>query len=79
MIDQRARNIANEVYAEALKLNNPKALNDVKHKPWPQYAPFNEAMQAALKDGNYKTAKEKIKPIFEELDKQIKGAQFKRI
>jgi hypothetical protein len=37
MIDPNAKIVAEEVYREALKLRNPKVLNEVKHKPWKEY------------------------------------------
>jgi len=78
MIDQRAKWIATAVYAEALKLRNPKILNSVKHdKPRhrPEYDPFRDAM----KNKDYITARETIKPIFAKLDQQIPGAKFSEI
>ena len=78
MIDQRAKWIATAVYAEALKLRNPKILNSVKHdKPRhrPEYDPFRDAM----KNKDYITARKAIKPIFAKLDQQIPGAKFSEI
>ena len=78
MIDPKAKNIANEVYAEALKIRDQKILNAVKHdkpKHRPEYDPFNAAMQSK----DYQAAREALKPIFAKLDKQIAGAKFTEI
>jgi hypothetical protein len=59
-------------------VNNPRILNAVKHdkpKHWPEYDPFNAAMQSK----DYQAAREAIKPIFAKLDKQIAGAKFTEI
>ena len=72
MIDSKAKEVANAVYAEALKVKNPKALHAVKHQPWAEYKPFNDAMVAE----NYEAAKNAIKPIFTALDKQISWVNF---
>jgi hypothetical protein len=80
MFDKAAEEIANAVYAEALKLTNPHALWEVKHNRrdksgkeinshWPEYDPFDKAMQS----GDYIKAREAIKPIFTKLDKNYKG------
>ncbi len=73
MIDTQAKAIAEKVYAEALKLSNPTYLWQVKHttnwnKPWPEYKPFDDAMQS----GNYTAARDAIKPIFTKLDQKYK-------
>ena len=71
MIDQRAKNIATGVYTEVLKIKDPRALHEVKHKPWPEYKAFNEAM--TKKEGaDYEAAKKAIVPIFERLIKDYK-------
>lgn len=68
MIDSDAKKIAEDVYAEALKLKNPKVLHAVKHQPWSEYGAFSTAMTNKDYDG----AKEAIKPIFKKLDEEIK-------
>jgi hypothetical protein len=71
MIDQRAKNIATGVYIEVLKIKDPRALHEVKHKPWPESKAFNEAM--TKKEGaDYEAAKKAIVPIFERLIKDYK-------
>ena len=73
MIDSDAKKIAEDVYAEALKLKNPKVLHAVKHQPWQEYALFSEAMtKKENKEPDYKATKEAIKPIFKRLDDEIK-------
>ena len=75
MIDPKAKEVAKAVYEEALKVKDPKALHAVKHQPWAEYKPFNDAMVAK----NYEMAKNAIKPIFAKLDKQINGAKFTEV
>lgn len=82
MMDSKAKEIADAVYAEALKVKDPRALNAVKHQPWAEYEAFKEAMKRDVKAGkepDYKVARDAIKPIFAKLDQQIKGANFTEI
>jgi len=78
MIDSDAKKIANDVYAEALKVHNPKVLNDVKHEPWNEWNDLESAYNTLVKEGagennqNETAAKEKVKTIFTKLDKKIK-------
>jgi hypothetical protein len=75
MIDRKARDIADAVYAEALKINgnDNRALHSVKHNGGrPEYGEFSGAMQAK----DYNAAREAIKPIFTKLDSKINGANF---
>lgn len=80
MMDKAAKEIADAVYAEALKTTNPRYLNAVKHdrdkRPHrEEYDAFAEAIQ----EKDYVKAKEKIMPIFEKLDANITGAHFTEI
>ena len=77
MIDANAKNVADAVYVEALKLKNPRALNAVKHQPWSQYTEFNNAMQSK----EYEKAKQAIVSLFARLDDEIKdnNVSFKNI
>ena len=66
MMDKNAKDIADAVYAEALKTRNPRYLNAVKHdrdnRPHrEEYDDFKDAIQ----NKDYKTARDKIKPIFQ--------------
>ena len=73
IIDSDAKTIADAVYLEALKLNNPAVLNAVKHKPWKEYDAFNKAME----NKDYEGAKSAIVPIFKRLDNEIKDNNIK--
>jgi hypothetical protein len=75
MIDTKAKEIAKLVYDEALKVKDPTALHEVKHKPWNEYGAFNTAMQSK----NYSDARNAIKPIFKTLDEKIRGVNFTKI
>ena len=74
MIDIEAKEIAQAVYAEALKITS-WALHDVKHDTeWPEYADFSKAMNKEEPD--YESARESIKQIFAKLDSKVSGANF---
>jgi hypothetical protein len=75
MIDPKAKEIAKLVYDEALKVKDPTALHEVKHKPWNEYGAFNTAMQSK----NYSDARNAIKQIFKTLDEKIRGVNFTKI
>jgi hypothetical protein len=70
MIDKKAKDIAEAVYAEALKIKgvDNRVLHSVKHNGgWSEYDVFSKAMQAK----DYEAARESIKPIFRKLDSKI--------
>jgi hypothetical protein len=81
MIDTQAKAIAEKVYAEALKLRDPRHLYEVKHNKrdkkyreipnshWQEYDDFDEAMNS----GDYNRARDKIKLIFTKLDGLYNG------
>jgi hypothetical protein len=77
MIDAKAKSVADDVYAEALKLRNPRALNAVKHQPWDEYRKFNTSMQ----NREYAQAKADVESLFTRLDREIsdENVNFKKV
>lgn len=82
MLGAEAAKIAKEVYAEALKVENPKVLNEVKHEPWDEWTQLESNYDNLVKNWwgenneNEKAVKDTVKAIFAELDKKISWANF---
>lgn len=78
MMDEKAQEVASAVYQEALKLNNPIKLYNVKHdiiisknKKIPHRSDYDQFIDA-LGSGNYDSAKTIIQTIFTKLDAENK-------
>jgi hypothetical protein len=75
-----AKDIADAVYAEALKISNPRYLNAVKHdRDGRPHREEYDAFKDAIQNKNYIAARDAIKPIFAKLDQSIQGAKFTEI
>ena len=69
MISEDVKEIAQNVYTEALNLKDPKFLHEVKHKPWNTWKDFERAYNTLITTGQGENdVKEKIKKIFNYID-----------